>query len=441
MASARLQITVESACNLYNADGFLAGKSDPYVIVEVPGQENMKFQTEVVSNDLNPVWNCTGEIAGFMDGDVLQFTVMDKDTWPKPDNLLGKACLVASDIYPNGFHAEIKLDESKTNATLSVMVVIIGCDESGPEENMVVVATGTETMQQMVQGGMLSSQPQTLLVNIINARGLYNADGFLAGKSDPYCICLIPGKEKSQFKTPTIDNCLDPDWNFTGTISDFEAGDMLEFQVWDSDTFPKPDELLGKVTLSAQEFVEHPEGLAGVLQLTGGKSQEFGTLEVCIQVASGAAREGMAFVGATAPGTVMMAAPTVTYSAAGTSVPSQSCYAGSPMTYSSFSTAQPMVYGAPQPASMPVMSQPAMTYSASQPSMSYSAPGTQPGAKVTQVIVHAPVTVTAEEFNRTNGTIVSTPLPVTVTTETGIIETAERAIEKITKKKKSKSCC
>jgi len=271
---------------------------------------------------------------------------------------------------------------------------------------------------------VFTGQPQTLLVNIMNAQGLYNADGFLAGKSDSYCICLIPGKKKSQIKTPTLNNCLDPEWNFTGMISDFEAGDALEFQVWDSDTFPKPDELLGKVILSAQDFAEHPEGLKGVLQLTGGKSQELGTLEVCVQVASGATSgEGMVMAGAIAPGTVMTAAPTITYSAP--SVLGHSCYA-SP---TSFPTAQPMVYGAPQPTSMPMMTQPSVTY---------SAPGVHAAGKVKQVIVHAPVTVTAEEFARTNGTIVSTPLPVTIPAESAET-TVERSIEKV--KKKRLGCC
>ena len=123
MASARIQITVESACNLYNSDGVLAGKSDPYVIVEVPGQKSMKFQTEVISNELNPVWNFTGEIDGFMDGDVLRFTVMDKDTFPKPDDFLGKVELTAQDFYPHGFHGELTLADSKTQATLTVKVV------------------------------------------------------------------------------------------------------------------------------------------------------------------------------------------------------------------------------------------------------------------------------------------------------------------------------
>jgi len=133
MASARLQITVESASNLYNADGMLAGKSDPYVIVEVPGQENMRFQTQVINNDINPVWNYIGEIAGFMEGDVLQFSVMDKDTWPKPDDFLGRISLTAADFYPDGLHTGFPLQESRTNAVLQVKIAILGCDELGME--------------------------------------------------------------------------------------------------------------------------------------------------------------------------------------------------------------------------------------------------------------------------------------------------------------------
>merc|ERR1719203_243616 len=136
---------------------------------------------------------------------------------------------------------------------------------------------------------------QTLLVNVMNARGLYNADGFLAGKSDPYCICMIPEKPDRKFQTSVIPNCLDPEWNHTGRIENFQAGDSLEFQVWDSDTFPKPDQLLGKVLLTSQDFAAHPEGLTGVLQLTGGLSgDEHGTLEICIQAETGAIAGEMA---------------------------------------------------------------------------------------------------------------------------------------------------
>jgi len=307
---------VESACNLYNADGILAGKSDPYVIVEVPGQENMKFQTDVMKNTLNPVWNFTGEIDGFMDGDVLQFTVMDKDTWPKPDDLLGKVALTAADFYPQGFAAEIPLSESKAaNATLTVMISVAGSNEPGTaivEEGGGVVEIACAGEQEAVEGQ------------------------------------LVTGGETHMFTAP-------------GTM----------------------------VTTSGEQVMTGPYS----------------------------------------PRTLTMAGATSTYTAVG--VPGQPYYSGSPITYSSCPTTQSITYSAPQSVSMP---------------MTYSAPGSAPGSKVTQVIVHAPVTVTAEEFAQTNGTIVSTPLPVTVTTdaiETGIVETSERAIEKPIKrlKKKSRGCC
>jgi len=188
-----------------------------------------------------------------------------------------------------------------------------------------------------------------------------------------------------------------------------------------------------------------------------------------------------------------MTGPTSTYSAV--SVPNQS---GSPVTYASFPTTQTitpttqtMTYGAPQTtystwtpqaASMSLVSQPSLTYSASgqvsqapqagsmsmmsQPAMTYSDPssvgmqqqgGQTGGGKVLQVIVHPPKTVSAQEFAQSNGTIVSTPLPVTSTVtgsplERGIVETGaailgttETAFEntglKLKKKKKSKGCC
>merc|ERR1719189_3177217 len=95
--------------------------------------------------------------------------------------------------------------------------------------------------------------------------------------------------------------------------------------------------------------------------------------------------------------------------------------------------------------------QPSMTYSAA-PGAAVATGGSHTG-KVTQVIVHAPVTVSAQEFAQSNGTIVSTPLPVTVNAHSGPVEmleqisegivgTSERALGKVVKKKnKSKSCC
>merc|ERR1719476_1204990 len=106
-----------------------------------------------------------------------------------------------------------------------------------------------------------------------------------------------------------------------------------------------------------------------------------------------------------------------------------------------------MTYAAPQTYSVPMggmvmgsqpMANQPMAYAAPVPSESVAATG--------KVIVHPPVTVTAEEFARIDGTIVSEPLPVTVSemvNQEVVVNDAEAMDKsvKIKKKKKSKSCC
>merc|ERR1711971_518217 len=56
---------------------------------------------------------------------------------------------------------------------------------------------------------------------------------------------------------------LEPVWNYIGTIPDHMEGDSLVFTVYDKDT-GKSDDLLGTVTLTAQQFLQ---GFAGELAL------------------------------------------------------------------------------------------------------------------------------------------------------------------------------
>jgi len=307
-----------------------------------------------------------------------------------------------------------------------------------------------------------------LQVTVQSACNLYNADISMAGKSDPYVIVEVPGQENMKFETSVANNTLNPIWNFTGEIDGFMDGDVLQFTVMDKDVWPKPDDFLGRVSLTAEDF--YPQGFHAEVPLSESKTNATLTVMISIigsnepgevMVEEGGIAQQEAVEGQTqyvtgeqmtapgtmvttstsqvtgCPGTVTMAAPTTsTYSAP--NVPSQSCYSSSPVTYSSYPTTQPSTYAAP------MMSQPSMTYSApSQPSMAYSAPGGQTGpGKVTQVIVHEPRIVTAEEFAQTNGTIVSTPLPVTL--ERKILDTVERAvgIDPVkSSKKKSRGCC
>mmetsp|Transcript_19827 Transcript_19827/g.37296 ORF Transcript_19827/g.37296 Transcript_19827/m.37296 type:complete len:807 (+) Transcript_19827:60-2480(+) len=102
-------------------------------------------------------------------------------------------------------------------------------------------------------------------VTVLAARTLRNTDWW--GKSDPYCICEVPGKRKSRFQTPVVKNNLNPVWNFAHDVAEFAIGDDLKFMVYDKDMV-KSDHL-GTCTLKARLF--YPQGYDGWLDLDDGK--------------------------------------------------------------------------------------------------------------------------------------------------------------------------
>jgi len=248
--AARLQITVESASNLYNSDGVLAGKSDPYVIVEVPGQAGMKLQTEVISNELNPVWNFVGEISGFYDDDVLHFTVWDKDTFPKPDDFLGKAELTAQDFYPHGFHGELMLADSKTQATLTVMIVVTGCDAADPE---VVEVEGVQTTAEAVlPSGIMMQGLQVYNPGVLTTTTTSQSMTYSAPQAD---------------SAPQTDSALQTDSAPQVPMNDMNTTTVVESQsiTYEAPQAPMPSDSVattGKVvvyppvTVTAEEFAK-----------------------------------------------------------------------------------------------------------------------------------------------------------------------------------------
>merc|ERR1719361_3031905 len=101
-----------------------------------------------------------------------------------------------------------------------------------------------------------------------------------------------------------------------------------------------------------------------------------------------------------------------------------------------------------------VGSQSITSQSMASQSITYAAPPapvpSQCVAATGKVVVHPPVTVTAEEFAKINGTLVTEPLPVTVGIETIGVEANREAVVNDTeamvkttkiKKKKSRACC
>jgi len=130
--------------------------------------------------------------------------------------------------------------------------------------------------------GKAPAVPATpLKVTIVGAKGLRKSDmlGLLPG--DPYCIFEIPGKSNAAFKTHSISKTLDPLWNHEAKVAAYAFGDSLCFTVRDKDVV-KSDDLLGRVTLSAQEF--NPYGFQGHLQLVDAGKGVRATLMVKISM-------------------------------------------------------------------------------------------------------------------------------------------------------------
>merc|ERR1719221_79439 len=97
----RMVLKVKGAKGLPNVDGPLSKVSDPFFICELIGQGKLspqsKLKSEVVWNNLDPVWNHTIEVTDFEPGsDGFSFYIFDKNV-NVADTVMGKA-IVRSDL-------------------------------------------------------------------------------------------------------------------------------------------------------------------------------------------------------------------------------------------------------------------------------------------------------------------------------------------------------
>eukprot|EP00928_Gymnodinium_smaydae_P063714 TRINITY_DN4720_c0_g1_i3.p1 TRINITY_DN4720_c0_g1~~TRINITY_DN4720_c0_g1_i3.p1 ORF type:complete len:422 (+),score=85.45 TRINITY_DN4720_c0_g1_i3:65-1330(+) len=281
-----LQVCIQHANMLPNVDGFLAGKSDPYVICHIQGKSKSTMQTPVVQDNLNPVWNYTETIRDYAPEDTLEFQVWDKNNFPVPDKKIGHVALTPADFAANpyGMEGALQLEDCKAKeATLAFQVHVV--DDSDPQGEPASVVTGAQAPVAAEQQQLVSDQIFKLRVELLNAKMLPNKDSMLSGKSDPYAIAQVAGTGgvftgKTKITTPVINNNLNPEWNFSGDLPHVTQNDTVEFEVWDQDSFPKPDQLLGKAQLAVQEIVANPSGLEGELPLIGTAGEDAGSLAI-----------------------------------------------------------------------------------------------------------------------------------------------------------------
>lgn len=135
LSGSRLRLRVLRAFNLRNTDlGIMPGDvSDPFVVVKMGRQE---FKTEVIDNNLNPVWNSGHfEFAIESDDAKLVLEVFNSNQWHAHDSL-GRMEIPVRGLTPNENHTVLEgLDEGDVNrdiqAKLEVEVKLLSSTQIG----------------------------------------------------------------------------------------------------------------------------------------------------------------------------------------------------------------------------------------------------------------------------------------------------------------------
>jgi len=119
-----LQVKILSGRDLPNMDvPGITGKSDPYCLCQLVGKPRTRLTTETMSDNLNPVWNFSGDIPFFVHSDVLKFAVYDADEM-KHDDLLGEAVLPLKDLDTTGFTGELQLTKDGKGSKAHIKVEV-----------------------------------------------------------------------------------------------------------------------------------------------------------------------------------------------------------------------------------------------------------------------------------------------------------------------------
>ncbi|GLV41434.1 Extended synaptotagmin-like protein 2 [Carabus blaptoides fortunei] len=100
-------------------------------------------------------------------------------------------------------------------------------------------------------------EPEGVLrVHVVEAKHLMKKDISMLGKgkSDPYAVINVGAQE---FKTKTINNTVDPKWDYWCEFTVLESnGQQMFIHLWDSDDLPKDDEPLGRATVEISNVVK-----------------------------------------------------------------------------------------------------------------------------------------------------------------------------------------
>jgi len=233
---------------------FRPPKSDPFLTCQIRARPTSKITTKTKYGTLEPVWDESFQMDGVKPGETLDIAVYDYDLIGDNDKL--GSISMRFEEFINGFDGEKILEDTGT----AVSKIFFTIDVLPPTEEKLADTRA--------------------FVRVVDARSLRAADTF--GKSDPYCVVQIPGKDTSKWQTRVIKKNCDPVWDEWGEVCDYDEGDDITFEIFDYDAVGDND-FLGRCTIPSEMF--HPKGYTGHLMLTdAGKTTGQAVLNIQIEV-------------------------------------------------------------------------------------------------------------------------------------------------------------
>ncbi|KAK5853525.1 hypothetical protein PBY51_014670 [Eleginops maclovinus] len=253
-----LNVTILRAEKVPSMDYF--SKSDCYVILTLPTATARSYRTATVWNNNNPEWNETFTFrVPTKVKNILEFMLYDEDTW-SPDDLISTLQFDIKNLTIGQKKTKEFVIHAKTEAKLLMEFELLQ-SEDPPSD--------------YITNGILlvAVSYWTLNVTILRAEKVPSMDYF--SKSDCYVILTLPTATARSYRTATVWNNNNPEWNETFTFRvPTEVKNILEFMLYDEDTW-SPDDLISTLQFDiknltigqkkTKEFVIHAKTEAKLL--------------------------------------------------------------------------------------------------------------------------------------------------------------------------------
>jgi len=270
----RVKVKVIRAEGLRAAD--ICGSSDPYVVVHMLTKRedatHPPFKTDVKKKTLTPVWDQEHTFDAVTLSDQLLFQVLDHDDGKKDDDL-GSVLLEPFEFRPDGFEGSVPIGEKKRRKMFKKHKSRMSSDGN-------VIDGAVLWLKIEILPMIRVPEVPRCFVRLESARNLRAADR--NGKSDPFCICEVPGKPMSRWRSGIKQKTLHPEWHEEEEIHEYAPGDDIQVQVYDHDRGHSLGNALGKVLISNSLFAA--EGFSGELELEGQGAKPGSMLTVMIDV-------------------------------------------------------------------------------------------------------------------------------------------------------------